>query len=256
MRDLTNCTIHRDTPMYFPITYRLQTIMLAVGVMSLLCFSSVYAAPFEPIDIYSKKPKDAPAQQFGPYDYYDPPKGAVALVEKAHMGANIERQFYYKDWCGYWSNLDYTLRAFPNHPRALVLMAEYRESHLDCLHKSPSKTAMDLVEDIDKGKWEERSADYYFTRGVEFRLNRPATRILYGKYLYEHKRYDDALAQFTQAEKLQPSAVDTHYYLGLIYLEKKNNEQAMLHAEKAYKLGQPAPDLRNRLIAAGVWKAK
>src|SRR3989344_2491923 len=73
----------------------------------------------------------APAnEQLGPFDYYDPPKGSVAKVERPHFGALTQDRARRGDWCWYWGDLEYTLGKFPNHPRALEATAEFLEEHL------------------------------------------------------------------------------------------------------------------------------
>ena len=73
----------------------------------------------------------APAnEQWGPFDYYDPPKGSVAKVERPHFGALTQDRARRGDWCWYWGDLEYTLGKFPNHPRALEATAEFLEEHL------------------------------------------------------------------------------------------------------------------------------
>ena len=52
----------------------------------------------------------AKAEQYGPFDYYDPPKGSLSLVERPHFGAITQERAKRGDWCWYWSDLDYTLR--------------------------------------------------------------------------------------------------------------------------------------------------
>lgn len=212
---------------------------------------------------------DANYGQFGPYDYYHPPKGALQLVERAHMGTVIESDRYRKDWCAYYGNLDYTLRALPNHPEALVLMAEYLDSHPPCtnnnsLSRSGSKSPLELAAAIEAGTWRERTPDYYFQKGIGYKpkdapktiVDYSETHVLYGKYLYTHDRSEDAMKQFKDAIRLDPKSAGAHYYLGLILFEKNDTEAANRHIQTAYKIGRPPVELKQKLISIGQWREK
>ena len=200
--------------------------------------------------------------QFGPFDYYDlknTPHNALPLVERAHFGAVTKNRLRRGEICSYWGDLDYTLRAFPNHPGALMAMVEYLDaggSTSPCVKKPVKRSPADLATELEKGAWQEKTADYYFTTAIEFRPQYAATRVLYGRYLHKENRLNEALKTYTEAEKLDPKSADVHYYLGLLYFDMKNNEKAMRHAEMAYKLGQELPELRDKLTKAGAWKNK
>ena len=198
--------------------------------------------------------------QFGPFDYYDlknTPHNALPLVERAHFGPKTLAEARRGDWCFYWGDLDYTLRAFPNHPKALMAMAEYLQAH-DACQKKPQKnrSVADLAKDLEGGIWQEKTPDYYFETAIKFRPQYAATWVLYGRYQHKVGRLNEALKNLTEAEKLEPGSADVHYYLSLLYLDMGNTEKAKFHAEKSYKLGQEKPELRERLIKAGLWRTK
>ncbi|HEX9812409.1 MAG TPA: tetratricopeptide repeat protein [Burkholderiales bacterium] len=212
---------------------------------------------------------DANYGQFGPYNYYNPPKGALQLVESAHMRTVIAGDRHRGNWCAYYGNLDYTLRAFPNHPEALVLMAEYLDVRSPCSNNnarssSKGKSPLELAAAIEAGAWHERTADYYFKKGIRYKpkdapnsvVNYPETHVLYGKYLYTHKRSEDALTQFKDAIKLEPRSAEAHYYLGLILFEKNDTEAAKRHIQTGYKISQPPVELKQKLINIGQWREK
>ena len=202
----------------------------------------------------------AKAEQYGPFDYYDPPKGSLSLVERPHFGAITQERAKRGDWCWYWSDLDYTLRVFPNHPRAIEAMAEYLKEHQACPKDNKAAALKDIVAGIEEGDWREKNADYYYEIGIKFRPKQTAARILYGKYLYKMGRLKDALKQLSDAEKLDPASGETHYYMGLAYADSGDYLNAKSHAIKAHKLGykvdEKSPDLRGKLVKAGVWTDK
>ena len=198
--------------------------------------------------------------QFGPYDYYDPPKGALSLVERAHFGAKTEQLARRKSWCGYWSDLDYTLRALPNHPRALVAMSEYLKDHQPCKKRKSRRnrqsSVYDIVEDIDVSAWQKNNADYYYKRAIEFRPKYSSTYVLYGRFLHKNGELDKSLQYYKEAEKRDPDSIDVHYYLGLLYFDKGYYDKAKTHADESYKHGQTLTELRDKLIQAGHWIIK
>lgn len=212
---------------------------------------------------------DANYGQFGPYNYYKPPKGALRLVESAHMRTVIAADRHRGNWCAYYGNLDYTLRAFPNHPEALVLMAEYLDAREPCtnnnsLSSSSGKSPLELAAAIEAGAWRERTPDYYFQKGIGYKpkdapkstVDYAETRVLYGKYLYSHGRAEDAMTQFKVAIKREPKSAEAHYYLGLILFEKNDTEAAKRYIQTGYKIGQPPAELKQKLINIGQWREK
>jgi tetratricopeptide (TPR) repeat protein len=78
--------------------------------------------------------------------------------------------------------------------------------------------------------------------------------MIYGNYLLKlDGRIDDAIEQYDEAVKLQPENANINYNLGLVYLKKKDYEQSIVYAKKAYELGFPLPGLRNKLMKTGKW---
>jgi Flp pilus assembly protein TadD len=55
---------------------------------------------------------------------------------------------------------------------------------------------------------------------------------------YQAGRYLDALLQFNQANFADPTSGETHFNLGLAYLQEGNNEKAIKNFRKARKLAR------------------
>lgn len=201
-------------------------------------------------------PSIAGAQQFGPFDYYDPPQGAIAVVERVHFGPRTELYALRGSWCAYWFDLNYTLQAFPNHPKALVVMSEFLEKHRPCTEQilKERSSPLEAARELGSGSWEERNADYYFRKGIEFRPKQIEARVLYGSYLRQKGRTKEALRELTAAQKIMPNSADVHYQLGMVYLDIGDSNLALEHARKAYSLGKPPADLKTKLIEAKLWK--
>lgn len=177
----------------------------------------------------------------GPFDYRKAASEHLALlklVEGAHFTEEVEQGI--RGNRGTLGNdLDYTLRAFPNHVRALAAMARVamKEKKIQ----------------LSGAKY---PAECYFDRAIRFAPDDGAVRATYGGYLFARGQTDAALTMFSVAAQLNPDNATINYNLGLAHLKKKNYEQANLYAHKAYALGFPLPGLKNLLLAAGKWDDK
>lgn len=187
----------------------------------------------------------------GPLDYNDlalrGPGKPLDQVEGAHFTAEVEGLI--RGRSGYlWSELDYTLRAFPNHPRALYAFARYdirerKKAQLEKKTYAPPRSRYNFP----------ATAECYFDRAIRWRPNDPNVRLVYGIYLQLIGNLNNALEQYKFSEKLQPNSADLQYNLGLLYFEKKEYALAKKHAQKAYQLGYPLPGLRDKLKRVGYW---
>lgn len=180
---------------------------------------------------------------YGPFDYTNPDHVAKKLdrVERAHFDKGVENLKGHLTNAGGKAQLKgdiaYTLRAFPNHHRALYAMVR--------LHvKNKGKP----------GQLMQYSADCWFERAKRFKPDDGVVYMLYGLYLTRMDHYKDALEQYRYAESLLPESAEVAYNMGLLFAEMKNYDSAREYAEKAYSLGYPLPGLRNKLRRAGAWK--
>lgn len=198
--------------------------------------------------------------QFGPFDFYDTRgNGAYpyTVVERHHLGPKTELMLRRGDNCGYWSDLDYTLRAFPNHPKALKMMADFLKTHVSCdSGRAASQSVLDLAAEIEAGRWQGRTMEYYFETGIKFRPQYTETRVLYARALSDIGNRDQAVKVLEEALKLDPQSSSAHYELGTIQLAKGDKQSALAHARKAYQLGKPPAALRDQLVAAGIWSGR
>lgn len=175
--------------------------------------------------------------QYGPYDYTDSDhrQHKLPIVEVAHFTPNIEK-LVKGNTGSLGGELNYTLRAFPNHHRALTAM-----SKLALRDKTPKP----------------RGATYsvlcFFERAIRFKPNDGTVRAIYSNHLLKLGKSDEALEQLKEAINLQPENPTHHYNLGLLYMQKKDYEQAKIYAKKAYEAGFPLPGLKNQLMQAGKW---
>jgi predicted Zn-dependent protease len=173
---------------------------------------------------------------YGPYDYRTASPEQKRLVEGSHFTANIESLRKGESSGNVARELDYTLRAFPNNPRALLAI-----SKLSIQRKSERLGTPYRV-------------DCYFERAVRFRPDDPWVRLAYGLHLVAWGRKDDARRQLEFADRAPIDDGNFHYNLGLAFLDVGDTDRALIHARKAYAAGYSLPGLQRRLEKLGKWQ--
>lgn len=177
---------------------------------------------------------------FGPYDYRDPNrKDELYLVEKAHFDVEVFRLLNAgRDGrtAPPGGGIDYTLRAFPNHHRAL-----------DALSRLVAKEGNLKPRNMT---W---SSECYFKRAMMFTPDDGAIYHIYGNYLYRRGKAEEAIAAYMKAIDLVPGYVEVHYNLGLLLFKQKRYKESRLHALKAYESGYPLSALKDKLQSIGCW---
>lgn len=175
---------------------------------------------------------------YGPYDYRNRAAHVenFTLVEHGHFSKDVEQGIKGKS-STIGGDLDYVLRAIPNHHRALASMARF----------ALRTKAIQLP-----------GANYpvecYFERAMRFTPDDGGVRAEFGNYLFALGKSDKALLMFKEAAELSPDSSTINYNLGLAYLQKKDYSQSLAYAKKAYAMGFPLPGLKNKLIALGKWE--
>jgi tetratricopeptide (TPR) repeat protein len=185
----------------------------------------------------------------GPNDYYDPNpaiRKILRSVNRAHVEPAVHalsqgkiRYASAHKTGDVFDDLDYALRWFPNHPKALYHMASFFEKYKD------SGSAIIPPQ---------ASADEYFAKALNFRPRDGNAHALYAVHLHKMGNLDAAQSEYQQAIKLLPNSSELQYNLGLLYADKKDYKNALIYAKKAYAMGYPLPGLRDRLKRAGVWQ--
>jgi Tfp pilus assembly protein PilF len=135
-------------------------------------------------------------------------------------------------------DLDYTLRAFPNHHRALIALQRY-EARLQSIG----------VQDRLP-----RPVECYYERAVRWRPKDPVVRMIYAQFLYRQNRGAEAAGHLQAAESLAGDNGFTHYNIGLVYMEGKDYVRAREQASRALELGFERATLREQLAALGQWQ--
>lgn len=172
---------------------------------------------------------------YGPFDFRTD-KHKLEIVERFHFTPQVETlQRGQSGRLG--SDIDYTLRAFPNHHRALYAMMRLAE-------RTPA----------GQPKGARYPAECYFERAIRFRPDDAQVHALYAFYLSKQKRTDEARRQLEEAARLQPSDPQILYNIGLGYADLKDYGKSLEFAHKAYAAGIAFEGLRERLRAAGQWR--
>lgn len=176
---------------------------------------------------------------YGPFDFTNVAhkREHLGVVEEFHFDRGVESLRGHAK-SGYnpgtlAGDIDYTLRAFPNHHRALYTLTRYWTE----------------LERPDRMRY---SADCYFRRAMRFQPKDHTVLMIYGIYLKRLDKLDQAIEQFETALTLAPEAAEIHYNLGLVRLEEGNTKAAVKHARIAYEKNYPLPGLANRLRRSGI----
>ncbi|MEZ5532069.1 MAG: hypothetical protein R3E69_06780 [Steroidobacteraceae bacterium] len=205
--------------------------MKLVGLLALGCLTlTVYA---------SARAQDVPGcgqlqNAYGPFDYRDPvaKRDSLPVVETFHFTPDVE-SLRHGSTGTVLADLKYTLRAFPNHARALAAIARY----------ALGGGRFPVDDSIP-------SAECYFDRAIAFRPDDEAVRVIYANYLYKSGERDKARGQYEAALRLAPESIEINYVAGLYFLEIGDLARARKLAEVAYGGGYPLPGLRKKIAAA------
>lgn len=170
----------------------------------------------------------------GPYDYRNERGALLEVVERFHFTPQVESLTSTGIVGG---DLDFTLRAFPNHHRALMAMMRLGEK---VKSSQPSGARY--------------SVECWFERALRFRPDDSIARMIYATFLAKAGREPETVKQLELAAASAGNNPFTHYNVGLIYFDNKKYDQALAQAHMAYSLGFPRPELRDQLISVGKWK--
>lgn len=219
-----------------------------MNILILLTFLIITTSPLTVLAEQSRAPwigstlQGAPCKQgrqgFGPFDYTKRIRYAkeLHLVESAHFNSNVEQlKGGAKSQYNLAGDIDYTLRAFPNHHRALNSLIRYRVlngPYTDPVLQQP---------------------ECYLLRALNFAPEDANTLMLYALYLHKMDRFSEALPHYERALQLAPENLQIQYNLALLLAEMGQYEQAKQYAKAVYAQNYPLQGLKKRLQRAGVW---
>lgn len=172
----------------------------------------------------------------GPLDYRTTPQNEIDFVEMRHFPEHVERLVRGEKGT-IAGDIAYTLRVFPNHPRALRSAAELTR-----------RNGGSMPQDMHY------SIACWFDRAIAYRPDDAQVRVVYAFELVRAKKLAEAKPQVEMAEKLAKGNPTVHYNVGLLYFELKDYERSMANAKIAYESGFNLPGLKDKLTKAGQWK--
>lgn len=173
---------------------------------------------------------------FGPWDYTngldrsDPQR--IPIVEGFHFTPRVESLEGGATGAYALTDLDYTLRAIPNHHRALNSVVKYDLQH----HGTPTQF---------------RPVQCWFDRAFSFRPNDGMVWLIYGIWKNGKNDTNGALEAYQRAKELMPGAAEVDYNLGLIYFRLGDYEKSLASARIAYGANYPLQGLRKKLADKG-----
>ncbi|WP_116364713.1 tetratricopeptide repeat protein [Parahaliea mediterranea] len=173
---------------------------------------------------------------YGPYDYLQrnaiPEK--LTIVERHHFTPAIEQLVAGEKVV---PNIDYTLRAWPNHHRALY-----------------SIIRVYLMGNVRLGQHKGSTPECYLQRALNYSPEDPVAHMLFGIYLQRKGKTEQAMKMYQQAEKLDPMNMQVKYNLGLLFARQGDYVAAREYARQVYNAGFPLAGLRERLQSANQWQ--
>jgi tetratricopeptide (TPR) repeat protein len=177
---------------------------------------------------------------YGPFDYRTD-KAKLGIVERFHFQGppgrlNAQQAQHLA------GNLDYTLRAFPNHHGALM----------ELTNLAARRKKGDLAELQLPGM--NYRVECYLIRAAVFRPDDGMVKLIFGIFEIRAGQPQKGVQLLHAAEKLRPDDANVFYNLGLAYLDLKDYGAALDNAHRAYAMGFPLPGLRDRLKREGKWR--
>lgn len=173
---------------------------------------------------------------YGPFDYRTE-KPKLEIVEGAHFLPFVENLQRGNTSTTPGGDIDYTLRASPNHHRALLAMMNLAKK-----------------EKTEKPRGSRYSISCWLDRAERFAPDDGMVKMLYGVYLLRRGETEQGAKKLEEALTLAGDNANVYYNLGLAYFDLKDYDKALASAHKAYQLGFQLPGLRQKLEKIGKWK--
>ncbi|PCI70457.1 MAG: hypothetical protein COB26_02905 [Piscirickettsiaceae bacterium] len=217
----------------------LQYLILVLFLTTIMISGSYAASAPWVGDAFNAAPCNGKSQGYGPFDYNNRrsiPSTHLYLVEMAHFTPSVENLI--RGNAGTLvSDIDYTLRAWPNHHRALNSISRYK------LLFPKKRKVLSPVE-------------CYFQRAINFSPDDATTRMLFGAYLHKKKHLKAARKQYDKAIELSSKNPIIRYNFGLLLFEQKEYSLAQQQAVIAYDANFPLNGLKNKLKRVKFWPPK
>ncbi len=216
-------------------------ILLLVGTSSTSHARPIGHAPAVG-DSFDGAPCKDVRENYGPFDYLlrkDLP-GELSIVERYHFTPQVEQLIAPVSSTHVLGEISYTLKAWPNHHRALNSAIRYRirtwgTRPIEYLRYSP--------------------AECWLQRAIKFSPKDATVYMLYGMLLHQTGYKEKAAENYKKALQIEPKNVQTKYNFALLLVDLKKYDEAKIYAIELYRKGYPLPGLKNKLKKAGKWNA-
>jgi len=204
-------------------------------LLTALLAPSAYAMGWSGIDL-TGAPCAGAEQGFGPFDYTNSSHRSkhLNIVEAHHFTKKVEALSSGKSG-PIALDIDYTLRAFPNHHRALYAMMRYQLKV-----SRPSGAQYSPIE-------------CYFQRAMTFKPNDFRVMQLYANYLTKKKQPKMAIDVYKRAMTAKNAPPEINYSLGLLYFDLKKFDDAVEQAKIAYDGDVKKSKLARKLKEINRW---
>jgi tetratricopeptide (TPR) repeat protein len=176
------------------------------------------------------------SNSFGPFDYRTATRHDIEIVENFHFTPDVQMLKKGASSNIIGSDIAYTLRAFPNHPRALMAMATLAQRE-----RTPKPTGSTY------------SIDCWFDRAIRFKPEDGQVHLIYGVVLLREGKRKDAIKELETSIELSGENANANYNLGLAYFDERNYAKSLAYAKKAYAAGFGLQGLKQKLQRAGKW---
>jgi tetratricopeptide (TPR) repeat protein len=181
-------------------------------------------------------------QGYGPYDYLkrNTLKNEINIVESAHFTPEVENLIRGNaSGVNPEADIDYTLRAWPNHHRALLSIINFQ---------------LNINNKISPYKSLKTSPECYLQRAINFSRKDAFSYSLYGHYLRKIGLLQEAKKMYSRAILISPNNVRISYSYSLLLIDLKEYDESLKYAKVAYNDKATPISLKNKLIRIGVWK--
>lgn len=184
---------------------------------------------------------------YGPFDYRSAHPSDKNIVEKYHfeneyaafLAGKLNADTYGSSGLEVGKGFQYVLNAFPNHPEALMAM-----ERLGTRLKSerPQGTQYPL--------------ECWYVRALKTIPDDPVVRVMYGIYLTNRGRNEEALNNLDKADEELHDDANMQYNIGLMYFKLGKFEKAQLCAMRSSAQGFRLNGLEAMLRKANRWNSQ
>lgn len=180
---------------------------------------------------------------YGPFDFRSAHPDDKRLVEAYHFDMEyatfLQGKLVGRNRAGTGDvagGFQYVLKSFPNHPTALYAM-----------ERLGTQLRTERPQNIDF------PLECWYVRAFQIASDDPMVRALYGIYLANRGRKEEALHNLKIADAELQGDANMQYNIGLIHFKLQEFELAQMNAMRAAKFGFRLDGLEHMLKKAGRW---